>query len=316
MVAQPSLPLINLVMLTMATLFYGMYFIIFVTSMQLLFGKARESGKYLPLLKTVVFISGCALFLAITAHWITTTVSTFQGFIYFQGGQSANVYFSDNGRATETLGDIFLGLSVLIGDSMIIYRLLVVWCYRKVVIIIPVLSMVGLLSMVYFHWPMILLIGTTMHVKSIALDTGLIPSTVFTLVTNVYCTVFIAWEIWRITSKCQVVGGLNLRNFLAILVESAAIYTSWVIYFTTCHQLDSNLQYVALGALPAVVGITNGLIHVRVGLGRTIEQMQMSGSNGSTTGLGSSLVTGPIRFVPPSSSRLGSGETTLERSSV
>jgi hypothetical protein len=53
-------------------------------------------------------------------HWITTTVSTFQGFIYFQGGQSANVYFSDNGRATETLGDIFLGLSVLIGDSMIV----------------------------------------------------------------------------------------------------------------------------------------------------------------------------------------------------
>jgi hypothetical protein len=114
-------------------------------------------------------------------HWITTTVSTFQGFIYFQGGQSANVYFSDNGRATETLGDIFLGLSVLIGDSMIvsscsltrriwqnthplhlqIYRLLVVWCYRKVVIIIPVLSMVGLLSMVYFHWPMILLIGVS-----------------------------------------------------------------------------------------------------------------------------------------------------------
>jgi len=310
MVAQPSLPLINLVMLTMATLFYGMYFIIFVTSMQLLFGKARESGKYLPLLKTVVFISGCALFLAITAHWITTTVSTFQGFIYFQGGQSANVYFSDNGRATETLGDIFLGLSVLIGDSMIIYRLLVVWCYRKVVIIIPVLSMVGLLI------SYIITVQTTMHVKSIALDTGLIPSTVFTLVTNVYCTVFIAWEIWRITSKCQVVGGLNLRNFLAILVESAAIYTSWVIYFTTCHQLDSNLQYIALGALPAVVGITNGLIHVRVGLGRTIEQMQMSGSNGSTTGLGSSWVTGPIRFVLPSSSRLGSGETTLERSSV
>ncbi|KAJ7935966.1 hypothetical protein B0H13DRAFT_2463116 [Mycena leptocephala] len=310
MVAQPSLPLINLVMLTMATLFYGMYFIIFVTSMQLLFGKARESGKYLPLLKTVVFISGCALFLAITAHWITTTVSTFQGFIYFQGGQSANVYFSDNGRATETLGDIFLGLSVLIGDSMIIYRLLVVWCYRKVVIIIPVLSMVGLLI------SYIITVQTTIHVKSIALDTGLIPSTVLTLVTNVYCTVFIAWEIWWITSKCQVVGGLNLRNFLAILVESAAIYTSWVIYFTTCHQLDSNLQYVALGALPAVVGITNGLIHVRVGLGRTIEQMQMSGSNGSTTGLGSSLVTGPIRFVPPSSSRLGSGETTLERSSV
>ncbi|KAJ7477907.1 hypothetical protein B0H11DRAFT_2028686 [Mycena galericulata] len=290
MVAQPGLPLMNLVTSILATLFYGMYCIIFATSMSLLFGRPGTSAKHI--LRSVVFVSGCALFIAITGHWIVTIIAIFQGFIYFQDGLAADIYFNDNSRMTETLTDIFLGVSVALGDGMIIYRLWVVWSYNKRVIIVPVLSLLGLIVTTSIT------VKTTTHVQSIASDTGLTALTVFTLVTNVHCTAFISWKIWRITRSCMPEGGTNLQHFLAIVVESAALYTAWIIYYSTCHQLNTNLQFIAVSALPSVVGIANGLIHVRIGLGRTIEQIPRVGSKPA-----SSLSTAPMRFVlPPSDS--------------
>jgi hypothetical protein len=65
---QPSLPLVNLAGLVMSTLFYGMYFVIFCTSMYLLFARATAGqAKYLPLLTSAVFLSGIALFICVTS---------------------------------------------------------------------------------------------------------------------------------------------------------------------------------------------------------------------------------------------------------
>jgi hypothetical protein len=66
-----------------------------------------------------------------------------------------------------------------------------------------------------------------------------------------------------------------------------------MIFYTATHELNSNLQFIAVGALAPVVGIVNALIHVRIALGRTIEQM-------SKSTLGSTLTSAPIRFVPGS----------------
>ncbi|KAJ6612841.1 hypothetical protein B0H10DRAFT_273586 [Mycena sp. CBHHK59/15] len=92
------------------------------------------------------------------------------------------------------------------------------------------------------------------------------------------------------------------QNFLAILVESAAIYASvivlqellspltfyrsWAIFYAVTHETNSNVQFIAFDMGPPVVGIANALIQVRVGLGGTIEQTRASSS-----------VTAPIQFV-------------------
>ncbi|KAJ7088007.1 hypothetical protein B0H15DRAFT_842085 [Mycena belliarum] len=284
---QPSLVLVNMAGTVMATLFYGMYLVIFVTSLYLLFARAigpPGAVKYTPVLGSVVFISGITLFVTVTGSWVITVVRAFQGFVYFQDGLGAAIYFNDNANVTETVGDIFLGLSLVIGDAMIIYRLWVVWSYNKLVVLLPSLSLSGLFI------SLVITIRATVHLQDLAMDTGLTPVTSFTIVTNVYCTAFLSWKVWRITRNCNPIGGSNLRNFMAVVVESAAIYTAVILYYTITHQLGSNLQYVAVGALPPVAAIANGLIHVRLGLGRTIEKI--AGSPGST------LVSGPIRFKP------------------
>ncbi|KAJ7144484.1 hypothetical protein C8R44DRAFT_760001 [Mycena epipterygia] len=296
--SQPSLPLVNMAGVIISTLVYGMYFIIFTTSMYLVFARAtRERGsssKY-PVFGSVVFLSGCALWIAVTGAWIVTVVRAFRGFIFFHDGMGASIYFNNNADITETMGDGFLAASLVIGDSMIIYRLWVVWSFNMKIIVLPIMTLLGLFI------SLVITVHATIHLESIALDTGLTPITVFTLVTNLYCTALIAWEIWRISRNCQPVGGMDLREFLAIVVESAALYSCYILYYTISHQLNSTLQYIAVGSIPPVIGLANGLIHVRVGLGQTIEQLNKA-SNASST-----VATAPIRFVTGSAGT-GSGE--------
>ncbi|KAJ7144472.1 hypothetical protein C8R44DRAFT_865390 [Mycena epipterygia] len=233
-------------------------------------------------------------------EWVVTVIRAFEGFIYFHNGMDAAVFFNDNAQITETLADSFLALSLVIGDSMIIYRLWVVWSFNKKVIILPIMSLMGLLI------SLIITVQATVHLESIALDTGLTPITVFTMVTNVYCTGMLAWEIWRISRDCQPVGGMNLRDFLAIVVESAAIYTFVLTRSSSFADVNSNLQYGAVEPIAPLVGLTNALIHVRVGLGRTIEQLSKSSAGGST------LATAPIRFVPRPAGTMSGDENMIK----
>ncbi|KAJ7144528.1 hypothetical protein C8R44DRAFT_760045 [Mycena epipterygia] len=280
MVAQPGLLLINLVSVILMSLFYGMYFVIFCMSMYLLVSRAtsRQGSDKYAIFRSTVFLSGCALFIAVTGDWIVTVFGTFEAFVYFRDGTDALEYNSDNSKVSSTVGSVFLALSFAIGDFMIIYRLWVVWSFNKKVIIFPALSLTG------FMISYIIAVQATSHHSSISADTALTPMFVFILVTNVYCTALISWEIWRISRNCQPIGGMDLREFLAIIVESAAMYTSWITYWTVTHQLNTNLQYIANSVIPTIGGIANALIHVRVGLGRTTElSTTAAGSTSATT---------------------------------
>ncbi|OBZ73541.1 hypothetical protein A0H81_05882 [Grifola frondosa] len=90
---------------------------------------------------------------------------------------------------------------------------------------------------------------------------------VFTLCTNVYSTVMIAYRVWKANKAIRRFGGSSLMEVLAIFVESAALYTSWTIFFFASYQSQSNLQFTAVDCWPAMSGIAFMLINVRVGLG-------------------------------------------------
>ncbi|KAJ7280630.1 hypothetical protein C8J57DRAFT_1500848 [Mycena rebaudengoi] len=297
---QPSIASVNLAGVLLMTLFYGMYFILFVASIYLLFRHTK--GKYTHLMKSTVFLFAIGIFIAVTGvraiiqvsdcdlyliesvtqDWVITLCRTFEGFIYFQDGLGANTYFSSDAQVLGTVGDVFVALSFLLADSMIIYRLWVVWSYNKLVVIVPIMGLMGLMGS---------LIGITVVIKEnipVSQNLAIIPTIVFSIVTNVYCSAFITWRIWEITRRAAPIGGTNLRHFVAVVVESAAIYTSWMIYFSVTHQLNSNLQIISLACIPPVGAITNALIHLRFALGETVEQQ----------GAKSSVLSGPIQFVP------------------
>ncbi|KAJ7458976.1 hypothetical protein FB451DRAFT_1372151, partial [Mycena latifolia] len=233
---RPSLAYVNLVSIILGTLCYGIYFTIFSTSMYLLL--ARTSGgpglkKYFPVLRSVAFVSGCALFISVTVDWALTCERIVQGFIYFENGLAANTYFGITSQVTNTISGVCLALSFVIGDGMIIYRLWVVWGFRITVIILPTLSLIGLLI------SLSITLAGTVQSRNLAAFAGVAPIGVCILFTNFYCTGLIAWKVWQTTKHAAPVGGLNMRHFVAIVVESAAIYTAWITYFAVMHLLGS-----------------------------------------------------------------------------
>ncbi|KAL1661866.1 hypothetical protein EV122DRAFT_251966 [Schizophyllum commune] len=79
-------------------------------------------------------------------HWITSFVRIFEGFVSWRGGMDATVYFSD------TTDGILFGLSIfkfatmIIADVFMIWRLYFVWEKRKSVLIVPTITLSGLLG--------------------------------------------------------------------------------------------------------------------------------------------------------------------------
>ncbi|KAJ7110727.1 hypothetical protein C8R43DRAFT_1042026 [Mycena crocata] len=265
---------VNLATLACSSLFYGMFFVLFATSMYLLVGrylalrKSRTSPHNRSIFRSTVFIAALGLFAAITAHWITTVYRAFLAFIYFQHGDAALQFYADGAQVTELVQEGFLMVSILIGDSLIIHRLWVVWEHRISVVIFPICSLAALTmcSAVSMY--------TVSHRspgKDVFSDPWLTSNCVLTLVTNVYSTGLITYKIWNITRIVRPIGGSNLRDFLVIVVESAGIYASWAIFFTVTYQTRSLVQFIAIQSAPEVVGIVNALIHTRVGLGWAIE---------------------------------------------
>ncbi|KAJ6597959.1 hypothetical protein B0H10DRAFT_2086569 [Mycena sp. CBHHK59/15] len=246
---------VNLATLAIGSLFYGMYSVLFFISMYLLLRRynathtSHKSRKDGSIFKSMVFVSAIFLFLVVTAHWTTIVYRAFIAYVSLQHGAEAETFFNDHAQITEVVQASFLSLSIVIGDSLIIHRLWVVWSHSKIVLVVPVCNLFALTGDIdVFSNPWLKL------------------NTVLTLITNIYCTGFITWKIWTITRLSMPSDGTNLRHFLVIVVESAGFYAFWAVFFA--------VAYDVIQTAPAVVGIVNALIHTRVGLGWTGEQTQ------------------------------------------
>ncbi|KAJ7465967.1 hypothetical protein FB451DRAFT_1041075 [Mycena latifolia] len=281
-----TLLFVNLATVAIASVFYGMYFILFFISMYLLLRKRNKIHPSNTPLKgahifgSMVFISAVFLFLVVTSHWITIVYRAFLAFVHFRGGSAAETFYSDNAQPSYRILNVFLTLSIFTGDTMIIYRLWVVWSYRRLVTLVPICTLTLFTGCVL----LLIMESTTVvsaisahiieHSPTVFSDVWLTVASVFTLITNIYCTIFIAWRIWTITKASVPTDAPNLRNFLAIVVESAAIYAFWAVLFAIAYESKSNLAESVIQTAPAMVGGVNALIHTRVGLGWSSEQTQ------------------------------------------
>ncbi|KAJ6451275.1 hypothetical protein C8R45DRAFT_1223861 [Mycena sanguinolenta] len=248
--------------MVIADVIYGFYLNLFITSTYL-FCRRFTSRRGDPLYRSIIFVSTFFLFASVTATCILLTVRVFQGFILFEAGPTA--FFEDQSQATSVALNTVTLASMFFNDFLMIYRLYIVWCRTKPVMILPGLAWIG------FTVCAVLVVVFRRITPDLALVTSLTPSFVFTLLTNTYCTVFIVWKIYNITRACLPEGGADLRDLLGMLVESSALYTSWALLYAVTHQIDNNAQYLAVATLPPIAGIANALVQTRIAMGNSVE---------------------------------------------
>ncbi|KAJ6464063.1 hypothetical protein C8R45DRAFT_911371 [Mycena sanguinolenta] len=280
MVAAVPLVPVNLATVALESFFYGTFFVLFITSISLLLSRygrdGRRGQKKSSLLFSPIFLGAIALFITITSHWIITVDRAFLAFFHFENGTFPLGFYGDLSQITEVVKTGFLMASLTIGDLLIIHRLWTVWGHNNYIVIFPICTLMGLT---------VCGVGITYQFtqyepgQNVFLSVAgrwITSDTVFTICTNVYSTFLISWKIWKTSRLIRPYGGQNLTPVLSMILESAALYTAWTIFFFISYQSQSNLQFIAVDCWPAMSGISCMLIHVRVGLGWAQKSIQSS----------------------------------------
>ncbi|KAF7324333.1 hypothetical protein MSAN_02524200 [Mycena sanguinolenta] len=259
----------NLASFAIQSCLYGVYLVLAVTSICLIAGRnasRRRRGTSIHWSPSLVGAIG--LFVTITAqHWILIVDRAFSAFIRFPLGPLE--FYGNLAETTQVVKTGFLVGTLAIGDALIIHRLWIVWGYNKYVIMFPIGTLIGLvvsgagITYQFTRYKP----GQTVFLSEAG--RWITAETVFTFCTNVYCTAFISWRLWNQGRAIQPYGGPSLRSVLAIMVESAAIYTIGTIFYLACYRSQSNLQLIVIDCWPAITGIACMAIYVRVGLGWT-----------------------------------------------
>ncbi|KAF8213915.1 hypothetical protein K438DRAFT_1563866 [Mycena galopus ATCC 62051] len=272
MVLNVPLVAVNVGTVSVEAFLYGVYLVLFITSMYLL-GTKNSASKARPnasRIKHSVLLGPICLFMVITGHWILTVDRSFLAFVYFENGSLPIAFYGDLSHITEVVKTGFLSASLVIGDVLIVLAAQVIWGHNIYVIIFPTCTMLGLAICGGGITYQLSQYTPGENIFATAAGRWITSDTAFTLCTNVYCTTLITLRIWRNSRfvKNSVFGGAqNWNSLLGILVESAALYTTWTLFFLISYQTESNLQFIALDCWAAVTGIACMLIHVRVGLG-------------------------------------------------
>ncbi|KAJ7257781.1 hypothetical protein C8J57DRAFT_1342754 [Mycena rebaudengoi] len=270
----------NLATLVLVSCFYGILLLLFISTVYFLATRRTLAGKTQSPkhhFKSLLFGGIASLFVVVTIHWIIVIYQAFHAFIYLDTAAAADEFYADLSQPSELLKSGVFYIAVVLGDSLVIHRLWVVWGRNRFITVFPIITLaaVGVTSigMLYSmsQWEPSLR-GTPFADKS---RPWVLSGFAFSFLTNAYSTGLIAFRIRKFASA-KLLSESRLLGILTIFVESAALQTVWLI-FTGLTTLTSGFGFIAVDNLPVIIGIANLLIHARVGLGWAATQASTNG---------------------------------------
>ncbi|KAJ2990813.1 hypothetical protein NUW54_g8366 [Trametes sanguinea] len=214
-----------------------------------------------------LFLATAMLLMTVTAHWVLTVRRLFEAFIYDDGGQQPTKYFLTVEANTQVAATAFVVSSVIVGDIILTYRIWVVWDRRWSFIIFPSLCTLGYVAM---GFSVVQLFAAYVPGESIFVNAAqrrIITTAALTLSTNIYGTVSIAYRIWKSNRAMKQEVAMpkkGLPEALVIFIESAALYTTWTLFFLVSYSSNSLLEAFAFHCIPAATGISFTLIILSV----------------------------------------------------
>ncbi|KAJ8072563.1 hypothetical protein PM082_016122 [Marasmius tenuissimus] len=265
----PLIPL-NLADIVINTFLYGIFFVLNTVSIGLL---CSNDGQRPPRMKRVIrllsqpmFLGAVALSVTITAHWICNVMRLFQA---FEGRTTPLEYYADLSQKIYAVKTGLIMASVVSGDLIIVYRLWVVWNRKYSIILLPLLSVIGVAvggSGITYE---LASYEKGKDIFSASAQAWVICEAIFTVLTNVYSTGLIAWRIWTTNRRCSAYRSKKtarssyLTAVTAVLIESALLYSSFLIVFIATYIAKHRIESLIVDCLPPVAGISFGLINLR-----------------------------------------------------
>ncbi|KAF9059956.1 hypothetical protein BDP27DRAFT_1452949 [Rhodocollybia butyracea] len=280
-------------------LVYGLFISIFVQAVQILFNR-----KVYDRTSIVLACTTFSLFCLITSHLALDLDRAFRAFTsniatpnfpkdYYNILSGAEALAKNSAYVTITL----------IADAFLIFRCWAAFGGNYLVIIIPSGLYIGNLATAC--WALV-----TFKLAENASTGPVVVAEVIsrvkfmyitTLCLNLYCSLGIATRIWLVQRRSTGSGGHLLRNTITIVVESAALYSVFLIILITSAALENPLMYAILNPVPSIIGFVFASIIVRVGSGRAFSTQNPTWG-GAAVAAQTRSVLSALRFGPPAGS--------------
>ncbi|KAJ7717375.1 hypothetical protein DFH07DRAFT_861395 [Mycena maculata] len=243
---------------------YGLYLSYFIQGLQVILG--RKNGRDISI---SLLLTSLVLFFLITMRMALDNKAIVAAFTDNPlEPNAADIYMENYANGAMFRTGTYIALTI-VADIFIVFRVYAVWGGSVIAAAVP--SLLAIADIVTGA----LLIQTIRELEAGAspdggsLATHEIVFYSFTLTLNVLCTILISLRIYltQRTAAGVIISSLDLTTTMAIVIESAAIYSACLIAMIVPTALDNNVQYVLLSLMPGIVGIAFSLIIVRIGSG-------------------------------------------------
>ncbi|KAG8878337.1 hypothetical protein FRB97_002591 [Tulasnella sp. 331] len=276
----PDAAAVNLIGMTLSLTLWGFYMCLFLRTMRVMYRK--RYSFFSP--ASVIFI---LIFLFNFADSICISVPVYRGFILFPEGPAA--YFTlynskaiDNEWGAAT--DFFLAASAFCADSLMLWRLYVVWARDKRIIIMPILLLaggaIGCIIIVAFDVMAKTHITEPLFQKQLkALDVAVFS---LNISTTWYLTGFICYKLWSAERKSRPVhdyeahtsSGLSpYRRIIKVLIQSGMLYSITEAAFLICILVDNTAGTTIVNYMDTrIIGIVTALLMLQLHAGSSGEK--------------------------------------------
>lgn len=217
-----------------------------------------------------------SIWILATAHFVLDVLRATQAFVDLQDG-TAQAYYLDLSNPLQAAKTAVYVTLTLVGDAFVIYRCFVVWGRKWHITFVPILLWLGTAvggygaTVAFSKTPQ----GGQVFLPNLAPWITSFLSLTFS--TNVLCTSLLAYRILRIQQQIRGIGqGQWAIDVLAIIVESAALYSFSVLSLLIAYCLNSNAQYTVLDFTSPLIGIAFTAIILRVSLGLSSHETAIS----------------------------------------
>jgi len=240
---------------------YGAYLVIAPRALLVIRSKRLRRGLMIYLYATVILI-----FCLITLHLVVDLIRAFAAFTgHTHISNAPEIFYANVDTRLNLTKTGTVVCTTLVADALLIYRTLIVWGGKWWILILPVtLYLLDIVTSIWFTWSITeakdghSVLGTTAFARSIYFFAA-------TLAVNLVCTCLIAFRIYMVRRAVTgyVTGIRRARNALAIVLESAAIYTIGLVCMIILAGVDSAVLFFFLNPMAPLIGLVFTIVVLR-----------------------------------------------------
>jgi len=255
----------ELVALAVESFFYGIYFVLFGSSVKVLLHKR----KAISAAGTLLALAG-VFGLLITWHMLTDVVRLVYAFKRDQDPLGPDLYYANVASALSLIKTSLYLITTILFDAFILHRCFVVWDRNFLVILLPFLIFladIGTGVAAVQGLSQLTKADTVFIQKQEKISKSFFSATT---AVNGLCTLLIAYRLWtRQGTVRDSRKAFGLTREARIMAESGAIYAITVILIIATYTSQSNSFNVFLDMASPVIGVAYSLIVLRLGANAT-----------------------------------------------